>query len=454
MRQDSNAYASSGESRLRSPRLLMLSGVSANNIGDDAMLIACHRDLSALLPEADIRVLAARPKMCGYLEQSRTMSLGSDLFAAFAMPDFKHPMLRELDRRLDMSLDSSRRILRGFDLLNKTRAWFDGGESGLTDQEKTMLEHFMWADVVFDVGGANLNSIWKAYFYNKCFSFLLAGTLGKPLILSGQSIEPLNNDTDRQLLSMALAQAVCITTRESISYARALELGVSKNVLHLTGDDALTLPAAPSDAVRNILCKESAPKGRKLVAFQFRNYLELNDPNIHLTIASALDHLLERVDADLLGVPLHYATCDEREHLSLIRSKLKHPERFHLIKGHYTPSELKGLIGTTEMAIGISYHFFIFSTSSGVPCLPLFTGLHYTQKFNGLADLYGLETPGAELTRTDSESIADLAMTLYGKRRDVGHQLSVRTQELAEMTKLSRQVTADILTSKSKQGKA
>ena len=56
----------------------------------------------------------------------------------------------------------------------------------------------------------------------------------------------------------------------------------------------------------------------------------------------------------------------------------------------YNWSQLKGILGLMDVAIGTSYHFVVFAVSMGVPTLGLYVDEYYRLKIGGFFDLIGL----------------------------------------------------------------
>ena len=56
---------------------------------------------------------------------------------------------------------------------------------------RAVLDELVSADLLFNVGGGNLNSIMPRELYKKCTTHLAARIMRKPVILSGQTIGPL-----------------------------------------------------------------------------------------------------------------------------------------------------------------------------------------------------------------------------------------------------------------------
>ena len=77
-----------------------------------------------------------------------------------------------------------------------------------------MLDELADADLLFNVGGGNINSVIPAELYRKCTMHLAARAVGIPVVISGQTIGPFTRRTDRLMARMALNGVRMITLRD------------------------------------------------------------------------------------------------------------------------------------------------------------------------------------------------------------------------------------------------
>jgi polysaccharide pyruvyl transferase WcaK-like protein len=411
------------------------------------MLIACVRDLYDKMPSARIVVLVEAPERCIEFGSLAGCEVARSLNECFTAPMGWGNIRKCADALSNGSLSSWAYQRRGERLVKTVRALRDENvpSSWLSDGTLETLKLFAEADAVFDVGGANLNEIWKSYFYEKCFSFLIAKALGKPLILSGQSMEPIRNSVDRKLLKKALSGADTITFRENISEKYVRSLGVSAPRMETTGDDALSLEAASLDEVKAIHASENLPDDVPLIGFQFRDYLELKSPGAYRKLAKMLDALVSELGVHVVTIPMHFARCDERGHIDRITDKMTHSDAVHRIRGEYTPSELKGLVGSMTMNVGISYHFYIFSASTGVPILPVYRGAHYKQKMLGLTALFELPDTALALDEISVEAFVQKVRETLDRRSAISDHLKTQVARMLPRVMSSRDRCRELL---------
>jgi colanic acid/amylovoran biosynthesis protein len=89
--------------------------------------------------------------------------------------------------------------------------------------------------------------------------------------------------------------------------------------------------------------------------------------NLSKVIAEFVDYAQEKYNVDILLIP-HVLIPGEndKEVLTNIASNVKRTERVHIVKGEYTPSELKGLIGSCTLLVSSRFHPVIHAVSMGV----------------------------------------------------------------------------------------
>lgn len=400
--------------------LVVLSGITANNLGDDAMLVAMVRDLQRLEPEAHITVLAEQPELCGAVAEQIQVPIKKSLqglvqavLQARHADDSCATALLHLAQRL---LACREAISAGLDIADIPSDFLPG------------LRSLMFADGVIDCGGASLSPHWKYYFYEKCLDYLLAAT---PLFISGQGIDPFAEPDDVHLLAGALSRASKITLREEVSTEYLKSIGCTAPFF-TTGDDALTLLQSPAERAVDILSAAGLVGGEPYLAFQYRHYLDYAEKHLLVRFAQYIDEAMAATGLPVVGVPMHFGGIDERADLKKIAHHLKQSHRFHIVEEHLSPGDAKALFAGAQVAFGISYHSAIFSLSSGTPFLGPYAGTHYAQKMRGLAQLYNLSWLPVPVLACQSAEFGQLLRNVFEQREMISLHLERRQQALLE----------------------
>jgi polysaccharide pyruvyl transferase WcaK-like protein len=133
------------------------------------------------------------------------------------------------------------------DLVLRTAA----GDTGLLADDDTahaVIEAIRASDGVAVSGGGNMASTWPSHIFERGTIGEIARLLGKPLVVSGQTIGPHLTDADAELVARLLSTADLVGLRESPSYDFSLALGVPADQIAKTVDDASFLADQPGEA--------------------------------------------------------------------------------------------------------------------------------------------------------------------------------------------------------------
>jgi polysaccharide pyruvyl transferase WcaK-like protein len=403
-----------------------ISGITANNLGDDGMLVATVQDLRILDPEAEIVVLARRPSRFGPVAAQIDVPILQSPY------ELAQRFLDELPTGEDPNMllpQLANEILANRDAIVQGKA-----VPGLSEREMEGLRCLLTADGVIDCGGASLTTHWKGSFYEKCLAYLLAPG---PLFVLGQGVDRFDLASDRDLLVAALSGATEITLRERTSERYLRSIGLEAP-MRATGDDTLTLKAAPSARCYRLLHEAGVDTSRPFLAFQYRHYLDYEEDHYYDLFAAFVDEAIRASALPVVGVPMHFGGFDERTHLTEVGRRLTFGDRFHVVRSHLTPAEAKGLMGKAAAAFGISYHSAVFSLSSGTPYLGLYRGAHYKQKMQGLSEMYDLAELAVPIEATPPQAFAGRLVDYLERRDAIRRLLLARHKTLTAEVRASR----------------
>lgn len=236
-------------------------------------------------------------------------------------------------------------------------------------------------DIVFDIGeGDSFTDIygWRRYsFY--LGTKIAVMTMGKPLVLSPQTIGPFNNGIRRLLARSVMRRAKAVYARDALSSAFLNEIGVRDNVNEFI-DVAFALPyeaqQKADDRLRvgfNVsgLLYNEGYTGKNELGMKL-NYKKLTDELIETLLArdGVEVHLISHVigtDGPDTDVPACQALA-QRFPAAVLAPVFKSAE------------EVKGYISGMDFVIAGRMHACIGAFSAGIPVVPI----AYSRKFNGL----------------------------------------------------------------------
>lgn len=240
---------------------------------------------------------------------------------------------------------------------------------------------------VFVLGGGGILYDGDADIYLR--EVMLAHELGVPVMIYGVSAGPLLYRASRDLVREALNRAAVITVRDRQGRRLLEEVGVEREVL-VTADPALLLKPEPLPA--HALRREGLDHGRRLIGASVREpgpaAPDIDIEHYHNLFANAADFIVDRLDADIVFVPLERLHVD-MQHSYAVLSHMRLVQRASLLKGEYTSGQLLTLMSQFDLVIGMRLHFLIFAAIQGVP----FVALPYASKVTGLLQDFELEMP-------------------------------------------------------------
>ncbi|MBN1890307.1 MAG: polysaccharide pyruvyl transferase family protein [Thermoflexales bacterium] len=376
--------------RSRSCKVVMIGGFGAHDIGDEAMPHADRLNLKTLL-ENDVEIVM--------------LSHDPAYTAAFHGERAVHDV-RALGLRPGSNL-KAKIVTLGATLLFLVAALAEryGLRLRLWTSARLALDEIASADMLFNVGGGNLNSVIPQELYKKCTQYLAARILGKTVIVSGQTIGPFTDRLDAWYARLCLDRVHMITFRDKhTSHQRLRAIGVSMPEVLDAADDAMTIPCIPAREAGRVLLAEAGQDWLDLetslaVAMNLKGSLKVfkgqgRQPGLEREIslmAQIADGLVRGFNAKILFIPTDYCQgVDDREIHREIVAGMAYPEHARCVEGEYDDSTLKGLIGLFDLALGARYHFTVFSASMRIPFVGLASGVYQQTKLKGLADLCGL----------------------------------------------------------------
>ncbi len=255
-------------------------------------------------------------------------------------------------------------------------------------------------DLILDIGaGDSFSDIYGTkHFLFVCLTKAMSIWLGKPLVLSPQTIGPFSRPWVAFVASILMKRSQKVFARDGLSMRVLQQLGLQDNSVEVV-DVAFLLPfepsrMPPSDKIRvglnvsGLLMSGGYTRDNqfslavdysKLVRAIIKNFLA--NPQIEL-------HLVGHVLADMLPVEDDYAAN--------LQLQSEYPDLVVAPKFN-SPSDAKSYISGLDFFAGSRMHACIAAFSSGVPTVPL----AYSRKFNGL--FAALEYPHFADMLVDSE---------------------------------------------------
>ena len=397
------------------------------NKGSAAQVISTTETLSRLIPDANFTMISGLPeqdyKLC---ERHNIKVVGFSTKNTF------------------VGSRKSSKLLRLFKLssyLLRCASWSFLCKIGLDASkivDEKILAEYIRSDLILDLSGDTLSDK-NIYSIFSISSILIGFLLKKKVAVYSQSIGPFKKIT-MPLARLCLNRADLIVVRESVTKNYLRDMGVTNPSMYLAAEIAFLLEPAPPKKVQEIFLKEGVnanKKNRPLIgigpseliykAFKSKKY-------VYVTLMARIaDYLVEELDAQVIFIPHviiapKYGYPDDRFVAKEIYQLTRNKSRIKLIKGDYSPEELKGIIGKCDLFLGTRMHSNIASTSMHVPTI----ALAWSHKYYGIMKTLGQEKYVCDIERATYSKLVSKINDAWYNRDEIRKNLASKNTEMEE----------------------
>lgn len=267
--------------------------------------------------------------------------------------------------------------------LHAVRAFMAGHTVAPPDGVPALAATLRDVDALLIAGGGNLNSTWRWLLYERAAVALIAATLGKPVVISGQTLGPELTEPDSAALQGLLSTATLVGLRDDLSLTLAARLCPGHPGLRRCHDDATILPAAPRSRSRSAR--------RPIVAATFSPATgEVPREEAARAYARLLDHVAAAIGGTVTLLP-HQATPGAPD-----GDVAFHAEVAAHLATLATLSPVRGALETAQrtaeatVAVTNRYHPAVFALAAGVPVLAVAPDQYTAVRFDGAMSTWGV----------------------------------------------------------------
>lgn len=237
------------------------------------------------------------------------------------------------------------------------------------------------------LGGGGILYDAEAHLYLR--EVALAQEAKVPVLVYAVSAGPLQDPAAQKVTRTYLNRAAAVTVRERRARQLLEEIGVQREI-EITADPALLLEPQPLPP--DALMREGIDTQHRLVGISVREpgaaAPDLDERHYHALLANAADYMVDRLDADLVFVPMERRVFDP-QHCHAVIAQMAYAQRATVLKGEYTAGQMLTLMSRFAFAVGMRLHFLIFAALQRVP----FVALPYASKVTGFLDALGMPMP-------------------------------------------------------------
>ena len=260
-----------------------------------------------------------------------------------------------------------------------------------------------------------------------------------PVLVYAVSAGPLHDAAARTLVRDTLSRVDAVTVRERRAQQLLEEVGVRD--IEVTADPAFLLE--PEPLPEDALQREGLNKNRRLIGFSVREpgsaAPDIDETHYHALLANAADYMVDRLDADLVFVPMEPRQKDT-QHCHAVVSKMAHAHQATVLKGEYTSGQLLSLISHFDFAVGMRLHFLIFAAINRVP----FVALPYSSKVAGF--LEDLEIAMPPLKQVNAGQLIAYIDRWWDLRRNLQARLEKSVPEIQTRARRTNEIAMRLLT--------
>ena len=294
---------------LRIPRRrIALSGYFGfGNAGDEAIMHAVYRNITATRPSTEITVLSKNPR----LTREKYGFRAAARFNPFSL-------LRTLLR---------------------SDALVFGGGSLLQDGTSTR-------SLLYYLGVIRTAQLFK-----------------KPVMIYANGIGPITKPANARRVKRALDAAAVITLRDERSRDELCKMGVMRNDIYITGDPVFTTEFPNEQARRELIESLGLKPDEQFIAVSIRPWKAV--PSLVTELARFCDLVAEELKLGVVFLPMQTAVdgAFSRE----VAAKMKQP--FIIPTRELSPNELLGIFAEARLVLSMRLHALIFAARAGTPSL-------------------------------------------------------------------------------------
>lgn len=278
---------------------------------------------------------------------------------------------------------------------------------------------------------------------------IIAKILRKPIIFYSIGVGPLNTIFGKLVTKIVANNVSVITVRDLGSEILLKELGINKTPICVASDPAISLLPEENTSTRENIqrLKNEQIHGKKIVIGLSLRFLKTEKIDLKI-IANVCDQLVELYDAKIVFFPMcqHKHAWHEND-LNVANELihlLKHKNDFRILKGDYTPSNIKAIIGHMDLFIGMRLHSLIFSASMCVPTI----GIVYDPKVKEFLHTVGQERYLIDIHNLDGTELLSVIRDAYSNKEQIISNLKTKIIYLQKQALIpSKQISKLILKS-------
>lgn len=394
-------------------KILIADAYTPAHIGNGVLLSSSISVIRRSFPDAVIRFLS--------LEMTTPTHLTSLPYDAFP---FRFPVSVSFSRKVLWLMKEIPFMM--MHILNRCTFRFKPSTLCIKGCKKDAFMQIEEADIVVSITGEAINDLTRTTLPFFLFTYWLAISLGKKMVVFPQSIGPLSRAWTRGMTAFVLKRCALVFGRDQYAIAELNGLGIPQSIAKFSPDVGVIQPYVSLDVATRILESQNIrPSNKRFIGITVSRIKEEGIAGInHIEIMlKSIKQTLSPIDTHLLILPANIPVNDhdlgdlpECEAFAAALSEF-HPDI--LTPRIYRPEEYKGILGLLELFITSRMHVAILSTMAGTPTITLNT----QRKLHGYMSNIGQERYSLNLDNLSVESLGAAINSAISEREVIQESL-------------------------------
>lgn len=260
----------------------------------------------------------------------------------------------------------------------------------------------------------------------------IAQSVNVNTMVYAQGIGPLNKSLNINMTKAIFNKVDAITVRDITSYNDLIKMGVNSSKIKVTADPALLLGRVDENEAEKIFSECGIDTSIPIIGIAIRPWHAWYERQLK-AFTSVVYQLAKKYNMQIVLIPFQLSSdlWISREAEICFKTRPESDVRVTVLERELNPKEMMGIIGSTDMIIGMRLHALIMAAAQNVPSV----GIAYDPKVKHFSDLAGFPFIESVTALQDVEnsliSFENVAANLDEKRS----QLKNTIPKLTELSK-------------------
>jgi polysaccharide pyruvyl transferase CsaB len=290
---------------------------------------------------------------------------------------------------------------------------------------------------LFILGGGGI--LYDAEVQNYIREVIIAVEYDIPVMVYAIGADAIKDNTHVKMIREAFNKVNILTVRDRNSRRNLENIGVTREII-VTADPALLLK--PEKLPEEFNLNGISGKQNKLVGFSVREpggaAPGLDQQEYHSLLANAADFIIDRLEADILFIPMETRERDQ-QHSHAVISLMHKPQRATVLKGEFTSGQLLTMMDNFNFAVGMRLHFLIFAFLKGIPLV----GLPYSPKVELFLEELGLAIP--PIKKVNAGRLIAYIDRFWDSQKDIRQQIKDKLPEMQEKAAMNNSLLVEFI---------